>query len=107
MGTNYYLLTDKPTGVEKDEEGDRGIHLGKSSGGWAFTVRARLGVATNWDTWSALVRIGVVVSEYGAEQPPEEFLTWVLGTRRDGRLGKVWPGQFTDNGLRFDTHPFC
>lgn len=87
MGTNYYL--EEPTG-----DPCRGcglpslvsLHIGKSSGGWAFLFRAHEGVRSEVD-WRARIETAVaaggrIVDEYDRDCSVEEFWKMVEDKRK-------------------------
>lgn len=51
------------------------IHVGKSSGGWAFNLHVLpdLGI-TDLEDWAELLKYGVLKDEYGARKDPENFI---------------------------------
>lgn len=112
MSTNYYV---RPPGTPEDSEG---IHLGKSSIGWPFILRAYPDAAgrpaeITWDvgdfsSWMLLLDLGLIVNEYGAPVLADDLLGWVRERRRL-RLDHPLPsGQFEDEGgYRFAPYEFC
>jgi hypothetical protein len=112
MSTNYYVRT------AATPEGDEGIHLGKSSGGWPFNFRAYPDAATRpaevtWDvtdygTWERLLSIGQIVTEYGSPVTPAEIMMMIAERRHLHPHRRVYSGQFTDrDGNLFDPREFC
>ena len=86
MGTNYYLLTEV---CEHCNRGVGEIHLGKSSGGWAFSFRGyhpnqphdlppSIEKVENIEEWRQLVNLpnSIVKDEYGDIEDKEEFIKW-------------------------------
>ena len=76
MGTNYYLQAPKCFHCGKADEP---LHLGKSSGGWCFSLHVypEEGI-NNWDDLQAhivqcLLHNHIIVNEYGDAVSFEEF----------------------------------
>jgi hypothetical protein len=86
VGTNYYVRPldgDGGRGLETDEEG---IHLGKSSAGWAFMFRAypnAVPPVADFASWMTLLDIGEVYDEYGDAVPRADLLA-KIEAKRDG-----------------------
>lgn len=63
MGTNYYLVKNS---CECCKRYDEEYHIGKGSGGWAFTFQGypakRL---TSWKAWKEFLREQEIRDEYG------------------------------------------
>jgi hypothetical protein len=85
VGTNYYLYTkgtllDRLTGKQEDE-----IHIGKSSGGWCFSLRIHpeLGINSLTDWYKVWRRNKAVIrNEYGEEVSIEEMIDVVTKRKR-------------------------
>lgn len=71
MGTNYYLKTNK---CEHCGRADEPVHIGKSSGGWCFSLHVipEDGINSLAD-WEARWPTGVIENEYGETITPEEM----------------------------------
>ena len=81
MGTNYYVAKNKCDCCNRyDEE----FHIGKSSGGWAFTFRGyKYDGLVSWKLykeylWQAIYTHGkYIVDEYGEFIDYDDFVTMV------------------------------
>jgi hypothetical protein len=71
MGTNYYWKNDKDTEIH---------HIGKSSGGWCFSLRLHpdLGIMSLRDWEKIWAGSGLIEDEYGLGFSKEEMLTVIL-----------------------------
>ena len=98
MSTNYYL--DSP-----DNEAG---HLGKYSGGWAFTAKAPAGV-DSFAQWIGQTEGHQIVAEHGLEESLGDFLAMVLDSRKGGhqRMPQREKGEFVDQGILFVRYDFC
>ncbi len=76
MGTNYYLHKSV---CEHCGRGDEPQHIGKSSGGWCFSLHVN-DTVRSLDDWRAeWSRPGVVIkNEYGEVVPPDEMERIIL-----------------------------
>ena len=76
MGTNYYLVKRSLVGNWPDRS-DAGIHIGKSSYGWTFSLHAVPGIAESLEDWKVLWSSEpfIIVDEYGTEVSREEMLS--------------------------------
>ncbi len=99
--TNYYTV--KRCGHCNHEER---LHIGKSSGGWCFTLATHAGIAS-LDDWSRkFYEDGITIEdEYGHPVTPAEMLSVITersgqGNHRSGIDGQCMPGP---NGLRRST----
>lgn len=82
MGTNYYYHTDNCPHCGR---GDEPLHIGKSSGGWCFSLHVyprdewckEQIIIESLDDWKALwaTGSGTIKDEYGGTHTPEEMLT--------------------------------
>jgi len=77
MGTNYYVaktINCPHCGDEIIVGRDDSLHIGKSSGGWCFTLHVipeeRL---HTWEDWKEFLKHKVIVDEYGDEMTLNEF----------------------------------
>ena len=87
MGTNYYLY-EKPA-CECCGHRDEPLHIGKSSGGWCFSLHVipENGIKSLVDWISLWSKEGVIIEdEYGKKVSNEEML--------DVITNRVWRGQF-------------
>ena len=81
------------------------IHVGKSSGGWAFNLHVLpdLGI-TDLADWAELLNYGVLKDEYGGLENPEDFITaiknraWQRPPNLPGRWSRE-PVQLAVNNL--------
>lgn len=75
MGTNYYVIKDK---CHHCNRGDREYHIGKSSGGWAFTFQGYpFDGLTSWSKWKEYIKDKLIEDEYGDVISYEEFVKLV------------------------------
>lgn len=83
MGTNYYLKSP----------GDLLLHIGKSSGGWCFSLRVYpiLGINT-LDDWKSIFcdQHVLIEDEYGRFLTPAEMVNWIEGR------SWAYPGTYTE-----------
>jgi hypothetical protein len=95
MGLNFYLRK-KNYKNNRYERSGVGLHIGKSSFGWAFSLHAIPGIAETLDDWKALwsSRLFVIVDEYGNRVSKEEMLSVI--TER----GKLSPTHKYSTGRR-------
>lgn len=95
MGTNYYL-------VEADEclhcgrKAERGLHIGKSSYGWAFALHVYPEGADwesgepaprNFEEWKTFFREKKIINEYG-ESIPEQSMISIITERGSYKSSK-------------------
>ena len=75
MGTNYYVAKNL---CECCNRYDQEYHIGKSSGGWAFSFRGypaeRL---TSWQAWKLFLRDQIIMDEYGERQAYTGFVNMI------------------------------
>lgn len=78
MGTNYYLKKKNHL-TDAVDRYDTGLHIGKSSYGWAFSLHVVPGIAESLADWKDLwsCRHFVIVDEYGERVSKEEMLSIV------------------------------
>lgn len=90
MGTNFYLL-EKPACDHCGRGATEGLHIGKSSGGWCFSLHVYppdgretyklsdygLGVASIMSPkdWEPLFKKYGVIDEYGRQVEPDEMMS--------------------------------
>lgn len=75
MGTNYYVAKNHCDCCNRyDEE----YHIGKSSGGWAFSFQGypaeRL---TSWKAWKEFLKNQTIMDEYGDRINYESFVVMI------------------------------
>lgn len=75
MGTNYYVAKNHCDCCNRyDEE----YHIGKSSGGWAFSFQGypaeRL---TSWKAWKEFLKNQTIMDEYGERINYESFVVMI------------------------------
>ena len=85
MGTNYYVEYNQ---CEHCGRNDR-RHIGKSSAGWAFSLRVYPDEGINtFDDWKPIFFAGSIVDEYGNDVPAGQMIhkitnrSWPKGLRR-------------------------
>ncbi len=89
MGTNFYWH-EFPEDPNSNEERGEGIHIGKSSGGWVFSLRVHpeLSINTLEDWQERWCRLGsYILDEYGTPISPINMNTLV--TKRQQWGGKA------------------
>jgi hypothetical protein len=77
MGTNFYI---------KDQDG-MGLHIGKSSAGWCFSLHVYPEHGINsLDEWKSLFcdPYALIQDEYGRFVTPAEMLDWITNRSWDG-----------------------
>lgn len=102
MGTNYYFRPDSPLNasiriLEEYNENNihakalellreareaEEIHIGKSSGGWCFSLHVTDTIRSLEDWKSTWAEGGVIRDEYNVEYTPEEMLQVITGRSR-------------------------
>jgi hypothetical protein len=79
MGTNYYVAKNL---CECCNRYDEEYHIGKSSGGWAFTFRGypaeRL---TSWKAWKAFLKDHIIMDEYHERIDYDWFVVYIEGPK--------------------------
>lgn len=98
MGTNYYFYRDKPCGECGREV--ESVHIGKSSGGWCFTLHVIPEDSINtWNDWLdmfANYKDSYIKDEYGQRISLPEFIRVV--SEREWKSKRQWTEkEFTDN----------
>lgn len=97
MGTNYYLEPEPPCeGCKRPFER---LHIGKSSGGWCFSLHvdpdAGINDLPDWqDRWSR--PNARIVNEYGDVVPAVEMLAIILSREGFAARDSVRSAQFLD-----------
>lgn len=75
MGTNYYLhINACPT----CQRGDGVVHIGKSSGGWCFSLHVADPRLEHDPTFDALIDQPEALQAVGLDGPPRNFADWLL-----------------------------
>ena len=79
MGTNYYVAKNL---CECCDRYDTEYHIGKSSGGWAFTFKGysaeRL---TSWKAWKAFLKDQIIMDEYHERIDYDWFVQYIEGVK--------------------------
>ena len=75
MGTNYYVAKNL---CECCNRYDEEYHIGKSSGGWAFSFQGyREERLVSWKAWKEFLKNQIIKDEYGDTMSYEDFVTMV------------------------------
>ena len=75
MGTNYYVAKNT---CECCKRYDEEYHIGKSSGGWAFSFQGYpWNKLTSWQKWKEFLKDQVIVDEYGERVDYDWFVYMV------------------------------
>lgn len=92
MGTNYYWEPQEP--CECCKRPYDSVHIGKSSGGWCFSLHVA-DPRYSWDEhpksleeWQERWKTGRIMNEYGERVTPEKMIAIITGRSwypRDGR----------------------
>lgn len=99
MGTNYYVIKNK---CECCKRYDQEYHIGKASGGWAFSFQGYTwNKLTSWKDWKEFLKDQQIVDEYGEEISYNEFVemveTFKSPTYVNSRTGKQNLSQFEES----------
>lgn len=90
MGTNYYVAKNL---CECCNRYDEEYHIGKSSGGWAFSFQGyREERLVSWKAWKEFLKNQIIKDEYGDTMPYEDFVTMVETYKA--------PGYVNENGRK-------
>lgn len=82
MGTNYYVIKDK---CECCKRSTREYHIGKSSGGWAFSFQGYpWNKLTSWKAWQEFLKDQAIENEYGDPVSYEDFVAMVESYKAPG-----------------------
>lgn len=88
MGTNYYVIKKQARACAHcgHSQPAEMLHVGKSSGGWAFMLHVvpELGINTLED-WRPLLEQMDIVNEYGDKVSAEQMLRVITGREQ------LWP----------------
>lgn len=94
MGTNYYVAKNL---CECCNRYDEEYHIGKSSGGWAFSFQGypaeRL---TSWKAWKEFLKNQIIMDEYGERINYESFVHMIETYKA--------PGYVNENGRKNQQH---
>ena len=94
MGTNYYVAKNL---CECCERYDTEYHIGKSSGGWAFTFQGySWNKLTSWKQWKEFLKNEIIMDEYG-ERIEYEWFVHMVETFKS-------PNYVNENGRKNLTH---
>lgn len=88
MGTNYYWnKTEKPPCTHCGRPYlEEPIHIGKSSGGWCFSLHVTDEIKS-LDDWKIIFESdGVIKNEYGEEITPESMLSIIMDRASNSKL---------------------
>jgi hypothetical protein len=79
MGTNYYVAKNL---CECCNRYDEEYHIGKSSGGWAFTFQGYPAVRlTSWKAWKEFLKDQVIMDEYHERIDYDWFVQYIEGPK--------------------------
>ena len=91
MGTNYYLHKNT---CEHCGRSDERIHIGKSSGGWCFSLCVHPDEHINdLPDWAEAWQDGIIKDEYDRPVTPEEMVAVITD-----RKGRPWDEYTYGNG---------
>ena len=94
MGTNYYVVKNV---CECCNRYDEEYHIGKSSGGWAFTFQGyRPERLVSWKQWKEFLKNQIIYDEYGERVPYAGFVFMVENYNS--------PNYIRDNGKKNLVH---
>ena len=75
MGTNYYVATNH---CECCDRYDEEYHIGKSSGGWAFSFRGyRPERLVSWKQWKEFLKDKIIMDEYHERMDYDSFVDMI------------------------------
>jgi hypothetical protein len=79
MGTNYYVASNH---CECCDRYDEEYHIGKSSGGWAFSFHGyRAERLVSWQAWKEFLKDKVIMDEYGERIDYDWFVEYIEGPK--------------------------
>ena len=87
MSTNYYLHTTPCSCCGRD---DPALHIGKSSGGWCFSLHVTEEI-TSLEDWKQEFKNGVIKDEYDRVLTHEEILAVITERSWPNRSFSGWP----------------
>lgn len=88
MGTNYYWYQQKL--CTKCGRNDDGVHIGKSSHGWCFSLAVNEEIK-NLDNWKKKFEDGVIKDEYGDIIPVKEMLSIITERYGHNKFNEPFP----------------
>ena len=94
MGTNYYVAKNKCDCCNRyDEE----YHIGKSSGGWAFTFQGyKYDGLVSWKHYKEFLKDQIIMNEYGERIDYDWFVHFIETVKS--------PAYVNDNGNKNAIH---
>lgn len=116
MGTNYYVRTPACDKACEHCNETKLVHLGKSSAGWKFTLRAyegwRIGNPDNpIDSWLELANSGAIEDEYGQFCTLRELLALIMskqtGARHNNPSKAIYEGEGNPGIFDYGGFDFC
>jgi len=107
MGCNFYTKSKKCK-----ERGSElgGLHLGKASMGWTFSIQANgYKYYKNWKQMKEWLKDKELEDEYGTELSLEDFIVWVESRKaiKDPEATKWSDGVKKIGGYKFCDYEFC
>jgi len=82
MGTNYYVASNH---CECCDRYDEEYHIGKSSGGWAFSFHGyRAERLVSWQAWKEFLKDKVIMDEYGERIDYDWFVQYIESEKSPG-----------------------
>lgn len=95
MGTNYYVATNHCDCCERyDEE----YHIGKSSGGWAFSFHGYRGERlVSWQAWKAFLKDKIIMDEYGDRIDYDWFVEFIENQKSPHYVNKNGNANYQHN----------
>lgn len=106
MGTNYYWYEQEP--CKKCARKYPGIHIGKSSFGWCFSLHVdkEMGIES-LVSWKRLWRKGIIRNEYGEKITPKKMLSIITERKSSNNFSKPYPVNDKDSlGYYLDWEDF-
>ena|SRR3990167_10738072 len=99
MGTNYYVMPEKPCCLECGREFDK-LHIGKSSAGWHFSLRVypENGI-NNLQDWIKFLEFKKIYNEYGEMVSLEDFLEVITNRKASRKPTREDFGRYAEEGL--------
>lgn len=91
MGTNYYLM--KSAACSACGHAPEPIHIGKSSGGWTFSLHVYPGnsdLPQNFNDWKNLIEVYPITNEYGASISSEEMIETITDRKWKAAPRDAW-----------------
>jgi len=79
MGTNYYVASNH---CECCDRYDEEYHIGKSSGGWAFSFHGyRAERLVSWKQWKEFLKDRIIMDEYRERIDYDWFVQYIEGQK--------------------------